>query len=178
MYSFRFFILFQFQKIRVVVLWECQFVERVAYFIGYAFAVFLLCSNSFKAVCFIFIFAFQLSYSVPGLIYRCIAVERTGKIFTVFLLGLFGQILELCTGFFPLEEVFLRISFPEYFFSCLLVFVIDCSARAQGRFFLIISLVQQILKKFGFFSYKNLRLDLQQIVVDFGLCLSSMLNLM
>ena len=64
--------------------------------------------------CLLFwIVAFQLSYSFPGLIYRCIAVERAGNIFPVFFLVLSGQIFEFCS-FFSLGEVLLAISFPEF----------------------------------------------------------------
>ena len=92
-----------------------QFGGRVAYFIDYAFAVFALCSIDFKDVYFFWIFAFKLSYFVPGLIYRCISVEKTGKFFPVFLLVLFDFTLEFCSGFFLLDEVLLAIGFPEYF---------------------------------------------------------------
>ena len=45
--------------------------ERVAYFIGYASAVFVLCSIDFKVDYFFWNFAFEMAYSVPGLIYTC-----------------------------------------------------------------------------------------------------------
>ena len=53
-------------------------------------------------------FAFQLSFSVRGLIYRCITVERAGKFALVFLLVLFARLLNSAIALFPLDEVFLR----------------------------------------------------------------------
>ena len=60
------------------------------YFISYAFTVFLLYTIDFKVVYFFCIFSSQLSYCVPGLIYRFIPVERAGKLFPVFLLVIFS----------------------------------------------------------------------------------------
>ena len=103
-------------------MWKILFGESVAYFTGYAFAVSVLRSIDFKDLYFFWIFAFKLSYSVLGLISRCVAVGRVSNFFPVFLLVPFGSTFEFCSGFFPLDEVLLAFGFAEHFVeSCYLV---------------------------------------------------------
>ena len=85
--------------------------ERFAYFIGYIFAVFVQCSIHFKDVYFFWIFPSQMPYSVPGLIYKCIAVERACEFFPIFLLVDFGSTFEFYSYVFPLGEVALAVFF-------------------------------------------------------------------
>ena len=129
-------------------------------FIDYTFAVFVVCTIDFKNV--------QLSYSVPGLIYRCNSVERGGKIFPVSFLFCLARLLNSALPF-SLNEALLVIGFPDYFFRIflfyLLVFVIDCSTRAWRSVFFYLW-YRRFLRKMNFFIKKTLWLELQQIVID------------
>ena len=114
MYSFQFFLLFQYFCCHCTVLHWLQW--RLL----------------------LWVFTFQLSYSVSGLIYRCFAVERPGKFFPVSFLVLLARLLNYARFFstrWGVARNWLSWLRCGIFLFCLLVFVIDCSARTWGSVF-------------------------------------------